>query len=169
MLTPPDIMAQALGVNASDVPPSLAARNSNAGFLTRMAAPPNDTLDAFRATSLLQPPQSATQVHRFPLAHGNTPQARANTPEHVVTHYTQLWKAASLPIRNPVQDACMPVTPQPTACQTKPWCDGEGWPAPNRSGKLPLSQHAPSQLKPSAALLQCVCRRSHRCLLAPAD
>ncbi len=76
MLTPPHIVAQALGVNASDVPPSLAARNSNAGFLTRMAAPPNNTLDVFRTTSLLQPPQSAAQVHRFSFAHGNTPTAR---------------------------------------------------------------------------------------------
>ena len=77
MLTPPDVLAQALGVNASDVPASLAARGSNAGFLTRMASPPNSTLDAFRRSTLLQPPQSAAQVHHFPLAHGNTPQARS--------------------------------------------------------------------------------------------
>ena len=88
--TPPDVMAQALGVNASDVPPSLAARNSNAGFLTRMAAPPNSTLDAYRATSLLQPPQNAVQVHRFPLAHGSTPQARfLNTPKPTLAHHAQ--------------------------------------------------------------------------------
>ena len=99
MLTPPDIVAQALGVNASNVPPSLAARNSNAGFLTRMASPPSNTLDAFRTTSLLQPPQAATQVHRFPLAHGSTPQARFHTPEHAATHYAQLLEAASLPTK----------------------------------------------------------------------
>ncbi|KAK9840760.1 hypothetical protein WJX81_002919 [Elliptochloris bilobata] len=73
-LTPQRIMAQALGLNTSAVPANLSSRTSHDGFLTRLAAPPANSLDAYRASTLLQPPQQAAQVHRFPLAHGNAPE-----------------------------------------------------------------------------------------------
>ena len=76
-LSPSRIVAQAVGANASSVAANiLPGRNSNAGFMTRMAAAPNNSIDAYRASTLLQPAQAAQMAHRFPLAHGNTPEAR---------------------------------------------------------------------------------------------
>lgn len=74
-LSPSRIVAQAVGANVSLVAANiLPGRNSSAGFMTRLAAAPNNSIDAYRASTLLQPTQAAQMVHRFPLAHGNTPE-----------------------------------------------------------------------------------------------
>ena len=76
-LSPSRIVAQAVGANASSVAANISpGRNSNAAFMTRLAAAPNNSIDAYRASTLLQPTQAAQMVHRFPLAHGNTPEVQ---------------------------------------------------------------------------------------------